>query len=338
MMKGKLFEDFMNRLLVSVGFDEVMADDKTIYMGQPGKMIQGLAQAHNADVLVQPTIQIPFYFPTRLLIECKDYTSKIGLNIIRSALGLRTDINSFVMIDSDMLNRRRSNHRQVLDYGIGDRYNYQVAVASTNGFTTQAQEFAYVHKIPLIDLKMEVFKDAILEYFDKIEKNYKKVRFEDIQKYLDNEYVDIPDADLLEEYRQVLLAISRESAVAITNSGDMIILHRIEKDPDDHCGLDFDRSSRFMLYWDEDSVDSGMWTLEYAGDKYAFMLPEEIFKKWTESSEDIVELNRSAISSKEKYFERLVVYYRDYDRNTHISVINIDKKMLKKAKERYDNE
>ena len=117
----------------------------------------------------------------------------------------------------------------------------------------------------------------------------------------------------------MLLAISRESAVTITNSGDMIIMHRIEKDPDDHCGIDLDMSNRFMLYWDEDSVDSGMWILEYEGDRYAFMLTEEIFNKWTETSEDVVEIRRGAISSKERCFEKLVVYIETMI-GIHISV------------------
>ena len=61
-------------------------------------MIQGLGEAHNADVLLEPPVQTPFFSRTRLLIECKDYRQKVGLNTIRSALGLREDINHFEIL------------------------------------------------------------------------------------------------------------------------------------------------------------------------------------------------------------------------------------------------
>ena len=95
MLKGKLFEILMQRVLLSVGFSNIRSDGIYIFDGAPGQMIQGLGQAHNADVLMAPPIQIPFYNPSRILIECKNYAKKVGLNTIRSALGLREDINFF---------------------------------------------------------------------------------------------------------------------------------------------------------------------------------------------------------------------------------------------------
>ena len=35
----------------------------------------------------------------RILIECKDYNIKVGLNVLRSMLGLRADINNFNIED-----------------------------------------------------------------------------------------------------------------------------------------------------------------------------------------------------------------------------------------------
>ena len=68
-IKGKLFEYFVFRLLVSCGFKPVIPDELLVYKGGPGLMVQGIGQPHNADVLLTPPIQTPFYYPTRLLVE-----------------------------------------------------------------------------------------------------------------------------------------------------------------------------------------------------------------------------------------------------------------------------
>ena len=83
MKAGKAFEIFVKRLLMCVGFSEVMSDGLYIYDAAPGQMIQGLGEAHNADVLLEPPVQTPFCSLSRLLIECKDYKTKVGLNTLR---------------------------------------------------------------------------------------------------------------------------------------------------------------------------------------------------------------------------------------------------------------
>lgn len=99
---------------------------------------------------MEPPAQTPFYSCTRLLIECKDYRKKIGLNTIRSTLGLREDINHFDIVDVNRLLARRRQNRVGIVYPY-ERYTYQVAVASLSGFTVQAQEFAATHRIPLLE-------------------------------------------------------------------------------------------------------------------------------------------------------------------------------------------
>lgn len=84
-VKGKLFEFFVSRLLVFCGFKPVVKDGLLVFNGKPGTMVQGLGQAHNADVLLEPPFQTPFYFSTRLLVECKCYSDTIGLPVIRNA-------------------------------------------------------------------------------------------------------------------------------------------------------------------------------------------------------------------------------------------------------------
>lgn len=98
MKLGKAFELLIKNLLISVGFSEVKSDGLYVFDGAAGQMLQGLGEVHNADVLLEPPVQTPFYSRSRLLIECKDYRIKIGLNTVRSALGLKEDINNFNIV------------------------------------------------------------------------------------------------------------------------------------------------------------------------------------------------------------------------------------------------
>lgn len=129
MKAGKAFELLVKNIMLHIGFSEVHSDGLYIFDGAPGQMIQGLGDAHNADVLLDPPVQTPFYAPTRLLIECKDYSKRVGLNTLRSALGLREDINHFDIVDRNELEIRRRNRRAGIYYD-HPRYSYQVAVAS----------------------------------------------------------------------------------------------------------------------------------------------------------------------------------------------------------------
>ena len=51
---GKAFELFVKRILIHIGFSEVVSDGLYIYDGAPGQMIQGLGEAHNADGAASP--------------------------------------------------------------------------------------------------------------------------------------------------------------------------------------------------------------------------------------------------------------------------------------------
>ena len=156
MRPGKALELLMKNILLHIGFSEVRSDNRYIFDGTAGQMIQGLGDAHNADVLLEPPVQTPFYTPTRLLIECKDYIHPVSLNVLRSALGLREDINHFEIVDEAELRVRQRNRRAGIIHS-HQRYLYQVAVASASGFSVPAQNFALSHRIPLIEVNKMPF-------------------------------------------------------------------------------------------------------------------------------------------------------------------------------------
>lgn len=59
MKAGRAFEIFVKHILLKVGFVEVKSDGLYVFDGTAGQMIQGLGEAHNADVLLEPPVQIP---------------------------------------------------------------------------------------------------------------------------------------------------------------------------------------------------------------------------------------------------------------------------------------
>lgn len=56
MKAGIAFEILVKRILINVGFSEVQSDGTYIYDGSSGQMLQGLGEAHNADVLLEPPV------------------------------------------------------------------------------------------------------------------------------------------------------------------------------------------------------------------------------------------------------------------------------------------
>jgi len=154
-VKGALLEYIVRTLMQDCGFSGVRPDGHYIFeqAGTGLFFINGKGAAHDADVLMEPPIQMPFSYPSRLLFECKSYDKTIGLDVIRNALGLRYDINEFEIVTEDSIRKRKNNHRS--EYAISDRkrYHYQIGVASVEEFSKPAFEFAANNKIPLLSLR-----------------------------------------------------------------------------------------------------------------------------------------------------------------------------------------
>lgn len=306
MRAGKAFELLVKTILLHIGFSGVRSDGLYIFDGTPGQMIQGLADAHNADVLLEPPVQTPFYTPTRLLIECKDYSQKVGLNTIRSALGLREDINHFDIVDRAELEERRRNRRSGMTYEY-QRFLYQVAVASMSGFTVPGQNFAATHRIPLIEFnKMPFWEEfcAAIGHSDRFS--------------IANQRFRVPENDY--ELYEIIEQIASKSAVAITGTGQMIFLYRTN-------GTETEFDDYYSLHW---STPYDPWVLCSGGAEYRFQLPKHILKLWLENSTTDLDRRINAITCKSNYLSNMVVYYSQYG-CPRIKMISIDRGMLQEA-------
>lgn len=311
MKAGKAFELFVKYLLINIGFSEVSSDGIYVFDGAPGQMLQGLGEAHNADVLLDPPVQTPFYSRTRLLIECKDYRTKIGINTVRSALGLREDVNHFDIVDiNELLNRRRQNrHGFLYDY---ERCTYQVAIAAINGFTNQAQKFAATYRIPLISFERLPFWKDFCKMFGTTHLSYGGRYY--------SQRIDTPEEITEEKVISFANEIGQRMAVAITGSGQLLFLYRQEGEKSEFD--DF-----YSLHW---SAPNSPWVLLSGDCSYLFHLPKSIMKQWLENATNDLEMKREAINCKASFLSNMIVYYAEYGRPM-VKMISIDRYQLENA-------
>lgn len=312
MKAGKAFELFVKHLLINIGFSEVSSDGIYVFDGAPGQMLQGLGEAHNADVLLDPPVQTPFYSRTRLLIECKDYKTKIGINTVRSVLGLREDVNHFDIVDiNELINRRRQNRHDVLyDY---ERYTYQVAIAAINGFTIQAQNFAATYRIPLISFERLPFWSDFLNMVGRHHFSFVGHKYE--QQYDHSE--EIAEDQIIRFAND----IGERMALAITGSGQLLFLYRAAGEKNR-----FD--DNFSLHW---SSPNHPWVLRSGDCSYLFQLPKSIMKQWLENATNDLEIKQEAINCKAGLLSNMIVYYAEYCR-PFVKMISIDRHKLENAR------
>ncbi len=308
MKPGRAFEILVKRILINVGFREVHSDGTYVYDGSSGQMLQGLGEAHNADVLLEPPVQTPFLHKTRLLVECKDYKRKVGLDVVRDALGLREDVNHFELVDvGELLSRKTQRRKGIIKFY--ERYSYQVAIASMSGYSVQAQSFAATHRIPLIEFDKMVFWTNFTSVIRDISNN-------DLLSFEDKENRIIRFSD----------DVGKRMAVAITNSGQILFLYR-------QVGEQTRFSDDYNLYWVSEKLS---WKMISGGCQYCFQLPENIMKRWLENVTNEFEKRKEAIYCKEEYLSNMLVYYTDNGKPV-VSMISINQQRLEEAKERLEN-
>lgn len=235
------------------------------------------------------------------------YRTKIGLNVARSALGLREDINNFNIVDMAELKARRRQNRRVLP-PIFDQYSYQVAIAALSGFTTQAQEFAAAYRIPLIEFNKLPFWNEFCQTvgYSGFHFNARRVYFDMIDS--ENRLLELADK------------IGQRMAVAITNSGQMLFLYHTT---DEHIHF----NEYYSLHWEDPKEP---WILRSDQEEYLFQLPESILKVWLNKSTDELKMKREAINCKDSFLSHMVVYYTE-DGQPAIKMISIDRFQLEEA-------
>lgn len=331
-IKGYALEWFVRRILNHCGFASVIPDNKIVFKNGRNVMVHGLGQPHNTDVLVDPPIQIPFFFPSRLIVECKCKNIELGIEHGRNVFGLREDINSFDIVTPDILRARANYRRKNLATYNFDRYYYQVALASTSGFKVTTQEFAAVHRIPLLQFKSKIFS-SVVELIYSLDNMH--INQCDKEKMLDAFATEASIVVQLENCASSVLqwaqsfsekcdAIAEHMDIGILDNGSILFLFKpyIPDEDDERVFED-----GYSLHW---STENNYWSLYERGkEKYCFELPSELLNIWKNSYN--TDRRGAALSLKSDYMKRITVYSKDEDGKVGIKVLTLSSSFIENA-------
>jgi hypothetical protein len=325
-IKGSLLEYIIRRLLTNCGFTKVQPDNKYIFNDRGLNFIHGKGAAHDADVLMNPPIQMPFSYPFRINFECKAHNKKAGLTIIRNALGLRYDINEFEILTEKQIQERRDLRRVNLAITNRARFNYQVGVASVEHFTKDAIEFAANNKIPLISLKW-LFPDAICNLFHQITDTYLTSVFsfeqrENLLLFLkgNNQFEQLFTNQIDSHIKTIINSVrdfENRIIIGLLESGDMIFLFSETAINRRYFSENRIINARYHFY----AEDINLWTIALNGVlELKFYLPDSIINIWRENNFEI----REALNLKQRLFGKLFIF----PGNPTFKIINLDENWL----------
>lgn len=348
-IRGALLEFLVRRLLANCGFFSVTADNIYTFVKGDLFFINGRGAAHDADVLMEPPVQMPFAYPTRILYECKAYTSKVTLPIARNALGLRQDINEFEVVTKDSLLERKNNRRA--DYAIEkrNRYYYQVGVASIGGFSKPAVEFSANNKIPLISMAwflsqpiIDTFHDVDQEYVESIDPALLlEIYFCLKDRSLDADFKNPRVQQFFRKDDKIGVVISYffevqdDLYIGLIESGDIIFLRAqneraryLFQESRTVTGLiaQIHYSKRMPELW-ELSVSANRNDPEPA--TFLFFVPPPVMDRWREF--DLA--SAEAINIKEEYFSRIFIFNKGIRPHLPFFIVNIDRAWLSEVQQ-----
>lgn len=334
-LKGSLLEYIVRKLLSNCGFVKVNEDKPFIFKKGILCFINGKGAAHDADVLMNPPIQMPFSYPYRINFECKAYNKKTGLTIIRNALGLRYDINDFEIVTRDHIEGRANTSRRSFAIEERQRFNYQVGVASVNDFTKDAFEFAANNKIPLISLRW-LLPDHTCDLFNDITDNYLRdfspTYLEILHRFLKGEDDNLV-RNINSHFKTILDAFEtfeNRTLIGLLESGDMLFL--VSEAEIDRTVFNNNILEAKFYYGGDYSNKLDYWTININERlNLKFYLPERIVRMWKDQNFS----EEAALSYKGTIFSKVYVFPNNNEnREMPFRVVKIDRKWLREAIER----
>lgn len=349
-LKGALLEYIVRNLLKNCGFTNVRADK--LYSFERGGLffINGKGAAHDADVIMNPPIQMPFTYPTQLLFECKAYEKSANLPIVRNALGLRNDLNEFEIVTKDSLLKRQNNKRAAYAIDTRNRFLYQVGVASINDFSKPAIEFAANHKMPLLSLSWFLGPNTI-GYCNNIDQSFiDSCSPDDIQNVYDffkdrkgdlnaSKYIRanqfLSYGNMLGSIVTAANATIRYSYVGLLETGDMVFLFASSQASDNILNKQNSFASlKAEIHWF--TKRPNVWRLSVYNTNerqqktdFDFYVPKRIFNHWKTFNLD----KSAALNIKQEFFSKVFVFNQSNNPEVPFSIINIDREWLDKIRQ-----
>lgn len=153
--RGALLEELMLYFLNKCGYKTVekIGNDPTLSGTSAGNgiSVKGRGEKHQIDSIADFKHTPPFSYPIRLLLEAKFVKGKVGIGVVRNAVGVLKDVSEFFTFND--LGTILNSTGQVEISGLQvKRYHYQYAICSADGFSKNAQKYAFAQDIYLLDL------------------------------------------------------------------------------------------------------------------------------------------------------------------------------------------
>ncbi len=344
-IKGALLEYIVRELLKNCGFTNVKADGLFSFERAGLFFVNGRGAAHDADIIMNPPIQMPFAYPTQLLFECKAFGVTGSLPLVRNALGLRNDLNEFEIVTRASLLKRQNYRRAAYAIDTRKRFLYQVGVASVNEFTSPAVEYATNNKIPLLSLSL-FLDSASIRKFNAIDQpmidGFNPTAIKNVYDFFKNRDGDLSTtkyaeaekllqqenniADIVRFANDVL----RYSYVGLLESGDMVFLFARSRTEDNILNRQQGNGSisifKAEIHWASDRPN--IWRLTVTNSwgeqrtEFDFYLPKRIFSHWKTFNLD----KSVALDIKQEFFSKIFVFNQRNNPEAPFSIINIDKR------------
>lgn len=352
-VKGALLEYIVRQLLKNCGFTNIRPDNLFSFERGGLLFVNGKGAAHDADIIMNPPIQMPFAYPTQLLFECKAYSTVGNLPFVRNALGLRNDLNEFEIVTKESLLKRQNNRRAAYAIDTRTRFLFQVGVASVNEFSKPAVEFAANNKIPLLSLSWFLGPNTIRNFNNINQPLIDSFHVDDIKNIYD--FLKDREADLHSEkysraYNTLLSdniigdivthanTVIKHSYVGLLETGDMVFLFarsRSENNILDGQNIYGVLSTlKAEIHWLSDRPN--VWQLNVYNSRsreqettFDFYVPKRIFNHWKQFNLD----KSVALDIKQAFFSKIFVFNQRNNPEAPFSIINIDREWLDRVRQ-----
>jgi len=325
-LKGAFFEHLVKRVLLRCGFRAVKPDGLFVFSRGRQQFVNGKGAAHDADVLVEPPIQIPFIYPYRIIFECKAYTGKIRLPVVRNIHGLRDDLNEFEIVTKQHLSDRQNNRRSAIAVLNRSRHLYQVGLACISPLTKPALEFAINNKIPVLSFPWLLSSDV----FDRLSTFYDRDDDIDVHEGLAESFAsgvvqNWEQYDLGEEtstlFRDVCAEVEQHVWVGLIESGDIVFLKMSDG------AVTYLNDSRELNHegkFHYSANNPELWRLTIGPNERVahFRLPEAVVREWADQDFE----HSAAVHMKAGRFSRMLIFTGKPERP--VVTVNIDKQWL----------
>ena len=151
-INGYVLEEVVSFLIRNSGYKVLTpsssGDDPDLRVNGNDIRVLGRGSTHQVDVLGELDISLAFTFPLRIFVEAKCYENKkMGLNIIRNAVGTILDVNQ--------------NYFPRIEEKPRIKYHYSYVIFSTSGFSRWAINMAAAHQISIVDFSTQPYQDLV---------------------------------------------------------------------------------------------------------------------------------------------------------------------------------